>query len=387
LSVAAAAGNDGLTTGGDNVLELRGVSKEFGAVQAVRDLSLEVRRGELLSVLGPSGCGKTTTLRMIVGLERVSAGEIQYGGQIVDAAGERQFVPPHQRNMGMVFQSYAIWPHMTVGENVGYPLKVRRTPQAETRDRVARALEQVDMAGYEQRPATMLSGGQQQRVAVARSLVMEPDILLLDEPFSNVDAKLRDQMRTELRVLQRRLGITVLFVTHDQVEALSISDRIAVMSNGTLEQVGTPIDLYRHPATTVVRDFVGRMITIECVVDGATGGSGQALPLRLNDADGPLVQAVSADASALAAGSTCVLAVRPEAIAIEPRDGAADARGPDTFYGIIAALLFVGDRFEARIEMPWGQEVMVYVPAEDRWREGQTVSLRMDPHSIQVWPA
>src|SRR5437763_312066 len=235
------------SAGTEVVLRLVGVSKFFGAVKAVDRVSLDVTEGEILTLLGPSGCGKTTTLRMAIGLERCSEGEILYQGRVVDSA--RVHVPTHKRNMGMVFQSYAIWPHMTVFENVAYPLRVRGVKGSKVREEVQRVLELVDLPGLGERPATMLSGGQQQRVALARSLVFEPRILLLDEPFSNLDAKLREQMRAELRVLQRRLGITVLFVTHDQVEALSLSDRIAVMNAGHVEQIGTPTELYLDPRT------------------------------------------------------------------------------------------------------------------------------------------
>ena len=370
---------------GDIVLQLNNVSKHFGSVHAVEDATLEVRRGEVLTLLGPSGCGKTTTLRMVVGLERVTSGEIVYGGRVVDSATSRSFVPPHKRNMGMVFQSYAIWPHMTVAENVAYPLKVRRVKRAEIRDRVARVLEQVGLAGYEQRPSTLLSGGQQQRVAVARSLVFEPNILLLDEPFSNLDAKLRDSMRGDLRVLQRRLGITVMFVTHDQIEALSISDRIVVMDHGHIEQVGSPMDLYRHPQTAVVRDFLGRMVILDGTVED-TSPAGVAT-LRVQGHDGPIVRAQAEQTHDLRKGAACVLAVRPEGIEVEPREDSEDGDETNVINGIIASLLFIGDRFEARVELPWEQVVFLYLPPDDRWREGQTVRLRLAPEHVQVWPA
>ncbi len=220
--------------------------------------SLDVRRGEVFTLLGPSGCGKTTTLRLVAGLERPDGGEITLRGRVVASAPRRVFVAPNRRNLGMVFQSYAIWPHMTVFENVAYPLTLRGLGRGgDPRSRVARVLDLVGLAGMEARSATLLSGGQMQRLALCRALVYEPDLLLLDEPFSNLDAKLREQMRLELRVLQRRLGITVLFVTHDQIEALSLSDRIAVMRQGRVEQVGPPRSLYEQPASAFVRDFLG----------------------------------------------------------------------------------------------------------------------------------
>src|SRR5262245_52034365 len=205
----------------ETVLRLAGVSKLYGSVRAVDGASLTVRRGEVFTLLGPSGCGKTTTLRLVAGLEHPDGGEITLRGRLVASAPRRLFVPPHKRNLGMVFQSYAIWPHMTVFDNVAYPLELRRTRRGVIREKVARVLGLVGLEGLESRSATLLSGGQMQRLALCRALVYEPDLLLLDEPFSNLDAKLREQMRVEVKLLQRRLGITVLFVTHDQVEALS----------------------------------------------------------------------------------------------------------------------------------------------------------------------
>src|SRR5581483_10188080 len=199
---------------------------------AVEDLSLEVQQGEIFTLLGPSGCGKTTTLRIVAGLETPDEAAIFFKDRPIVITSKRLFVPPNKRNVGMVFQSYAIWPHMTVEENVAYPLKLRRVPRQEMRERVQKALELVGLSGLEKRPAPLLSGGQQQRVALARALVYEPSVLLLDEPFSNLDSKLREQMRVELKLLQRRVGVTVVLVTHDQLEALSLSDRMVVMNQG-----------------------------------------------------------------------------------------------------------------------------------------------------------
>ena len=224
--------------------------------------TLEVRRGEVFTLLGPSGCGKTTTLRLVAGLERPDAGEITLRGRIVASVPRRVFLAPNLRNLGMVFQSYAIWPHMTVFENIAYPLTLRGVKRGVIRDKVERVLGLVGLEGLEARAATLLSGGQMQRLALCRALVYEPDLLLLDEPFSNLDAKLREQMRIELKLLQRRLGITVLFVTHDQIEALSLSDRIAVMQRGRVEQVGPPRSLYEHPASAFVRDFLGQTVIL-----------------------------------------------------------------------------------------------------------------------------
>ena len=363
------------------VLELRNVWKRFGAVEAVKDASIEVRQGEVLTLLGPSGCGKTTTLRMAIGLERVSSGEILYDGIVVDSGNSRNFVPPNKRNMGMVFQSYAIWPHMTVAENVAYPLNVRRVGRSETRERVAKVLDQVGLTGMGDRQSTMLSGGQQQRVAVARSLVFEPNLLLLDEPFSNLDAKLREQMRVELKELQRRLGITVLFVTHDQIEALSLSDRIVVMDHGNVEQVGTPTDLYRNPETPAVRDFLGRTVMFTGTV--VSGGNFETVPVQLEEPGGPIIRARTTAGSVLRPGEKCSVAVRPEAVdVIRVADGLYDSA---QLVGSIAAILFVGERYEARVRLPWGQDVQIYLPASEDWEEGQDISLHFDALQAQAW--
>ena len=239
----------------DVVLRLDRVSRVFGTTKAVDEVSLEVNAGEVFTLLGPSGCGKTTTLRLIAGLERPDSGDIWLRDRRVASVSNRIFVPPHQRQMGMVFQSYAIWPHMNVAQNVGYPLRVRKVGRNEIKERVARTLALVGLEGLEERPAPLLSGGQQQRVALARALIYEPEVLLLDEPFSNLDTKLREQMRVEVKQLQQRIGVTVLFVTHDQTEALSLSDRIAVMELGHVIQVGAPKALYEAPAAPFVRDF------------------------------------------------------------------------------------------------------------------------------------
>lgn len=242
------------------MVSVRNLTKVFGGrrqVVAVEDASFEVRDGEFVTLLGPSGCGKTTTLRCIAGLERPTGGTISIGGCVVASASDGIFVPPEKRGLGMVFQSYAVWPHMTVFENVIFPLEAKRVPRAQASERVARALETVDLIGLEQRYPTQLSGGQQQRVALARAIIGEPRALLFDEPLSNLDAKLRERMRLELMDLQRRIGCTAIYVTHDQAEAMVMSDRIIVMNAGKIQQVGSPRDVYEEPANEFVADFIG----------------------------------------------------------------------------------------------------------------------------------
>ena len=245
-------------------LSLRGLRKVYTDFVAVENLHLDVPRGELIALLGPSGCGKTTTLRMIAGLTSATSGHVVVGGREITSA------PPYSRDMGVVFQSYALFPHMTVAKNIAFGLQMRNVPRAETERRVAEAIGLVRLTGMEDRRPRELSGGQQQRVALARALVIRPSILLFDEPLSNLDAKLRDEMRTEIRDIQQRLGITAVFVTHDQSEALTMCDKVAVLNAGRLEQFGTPIELYEHPANPFVASFVGRVNRVAGRASGTT---------------------------------------------------------------------------------------------------------------------
>lgn len=280
-------------------LKLTSVSRKYGGFDALKDLDLTVRDGEFVSLLGPSGCGKSTTLALIAGLDNPTAGQIEIDGKIVADASSRRFVPAEQRNLGLVLQSYALWPHMTVAQNVGLPLEIRNVPKAERKARTQEYLGLVEMGGFEDRYPHELSGGQQQRVALARTLVYEPILLLLDEPLSNVDAKLRERARMWLKALQRRLKVTTIFVTHDQSEALALSDRIAVMSEGRLVQAGTPLEIYRNPKAPFVADFVGSANFMK----GRVGASGKIIlhggaPIR-----------ASTD---LPSGAEVVVALRPE---------------------------------------------------------------------------
>jgi iron(III) transport system ATP-binding protein len=244
------------------------VYKRFGKVTAVGDFNLQVADGEFVSLLGPSGCGKTTTLRMVAGFERTTEGKITIGEKVVNNHEDGTFVPPEKRDIGMVFQSYAVWPHMTVFQNVEYPLKIKKVDKAERAKKVQKILDMVHLGEYGERYPNQLSGGQQQRVALARALVANPSLLLLDEPLSNLDAKLRESMRFEISALQKRLGITVIYVTHDQSEAMTMSDRIVVMSAGVVQQIGKPYDIYTKPANKMVADFIGLVNFLPGVVKG-----------------------------------------------------------------------------------------------------------------------
>jgi iron(III) transport system ATP-binding protein len=287
----------------------------------------------------------------------------------------------------MVFQSYAVWPHMTVFENVAYPLRLRGLAKAAVRDRVARVLDLVGLGGLEARPGTLLSGGQMQRLALCRALVYEPDLLLLDEPFSNLDAKLREQMRMEVKLLQRRLGITVLFVTHDQVEALSLSDRIAVMHGGRVEQVGSPRALYERPASAFVRDFLGQTVILSGrVAAPASDQAAGCVTVAMNGAlSGCLLTGRNASPAALAPGAAATIAIRPEDIRVGPDDAA--AREAHHLLGTIDALSFVGDRYEARVSLGGEDGIVLLLTRAREWREGDRVRLGFPPELVSVWPA
>ena len=296
------------------MLEIQNLSKSFavrgrGAVTAIDDVSFNVAPGEFFTLLGPSGCGKTTTLRCVAGLERPHDGKIHLRGRTVFDARKRLFVVPNQRNIGMVFQSYAIWPHLTVFNNVAFPLKASGQRNFKIlRAKVERALDLVGLGGFEDRPATQLSGGQQQRVALARALVKEPDLLLLDEPLSNLDTKLRERMRSELKRLQRELGITTLYVTHDQMESILLSDRIAVMNGGRILQLGRPGEIYDRPNSQFVADFMGATN----LLSGTLRSDVHAAAMEIVETEiGPILCSFSEQT---ACGSRVVISVRPENI-------------------------------------------------------------------------
>jgi ABC-type Fe3+/spermidine/putrescine transport system ATPase subunit len=359
-------------------LGLAHISKLFGSFRAVDDLSLDIVEGEVYALLGPSGCGKSTTLRQIAGLDSPDSGTITLRGNVLFSATDDIFVPPQRRNMGMVFQSYAIWPHLTVGETVAYPLRLRRVAAAEVERAVHDILVQVGLDGFADRPSTTLSGGQQQRVALARALVYRPDVLLLDEPFSNLDVKLREQMRVELKQLQRQVGVTVILVTHDQSEALSLADRVAVMNAGRIEQVGDPVELYENPVNPFVRDFIGLSTCFDVTVSAQRGGETE---VRFDGGGTPFVSGTFRGVTPVP-GSRLVAAIRPENIDVVR---GSEATGANRLAGTVETLLFIGDRFECHVRAG-GLSFLVYVPRSERLREGDSVTLHVPKDALTLWP-
>jgi ABC-type Fe3+/spermidine/putrescine transport system ATPase subunit len=366
-------------------IRLENLSKTYpgNAQRAVDSLSIDIADGEVFTLLGPSGCGKSTTLRLVAGLEEPDEGTITFAGKTIVSVADGISLPPDKRNLGMVFQSYAIWPHMTVEENVGFPLKARKFPLHGIKDRVAEVLDLVGMAGMEKRPGPLLSGGQQQRVALARALVTEPGILLLDEPFSNLDAKLREQMRIEVKLLQKRLNIAVLFVTHDQVEALSLSDRIALMSEGAVQQQGNPHLLYEEPANEFVRDFVGKTLLFRGRVETANPAGPMAI--RVDGAPDCVVFGRSYDPAGIGTGTGVFIGVRPEDVEIEPATGA--AAPPGTIGGTVSAALFIGERIEYQVEVDEQRVIIIYGDRHVPLAEGARIWLRLRPDGHTAWPS
>ena len=317
------------------------VFKRFGSVTAVNDFNLVVKDGEFVSILGPSGCGKTTTLRMIAGFERATEGEIYIGEQCVSSSIKGSFAPPEKRDIGMVFQSYAVWPHMTVAENVGYPLKIKKVDKAERERRVQEMLELVHLGEYGKRYPNQLSGGQQQRVALARALVAAPGLLLLDEPLSNLDAKLRESMRFEILEIQKKTGITVVYVTHDQGEAMAMSDRVVVMSMGVVQQIGAPHEIYTRPANKMVADFIGLVNFME------GEAKGDRVFLKGSNISFPNTSKVTGEAT---------IAVRPENITMSLDGGQIEGQLTHRFY--------LGDAVDYRVKVG-DHDVRVIVKGAD----------------------
>jgi iron(III) transport system ATP-binding protein len=357
------------------MVELGGLSKTFGAEVAVRDVSLAVAPGEFVTLLGPSGCGKTTTLRCIAGLERPDAGEIRIGGEVVVSASRGLYLNPENRNIGMVFQSYAVWPHMTVFDNVAYGLRVRRAPADVIGDRTMRALELVGLAHLAERYATKLSGGQRQRVALARAIVYEPKVVLFDEPLSNLDAKLREQMRVELVRLQKEVGITSIYVTHDQSEALVMSDRVVVMNKGIIEQVGDPYAIYTRPANAFVANFIGVANLMQGTLLGRSGEFNE-LEIPLGEGRPPLRVSAGGGEGA-AAGQQLTLSVRPEDLSIHLARPSAASVG-NLFEGEVIDTVYLGNFLDCRVRVG-RYELGIQLDHYENISPGQTVFVSFRP--------
>lgn len=351
-------------------LTLKGITRKFGEVTAVDDVSLEIARGELFFLLGPSGCGKTTLLRLIAGFYAPDAGSILFDDQDVTRT------PPHRRNTGMVFQNYALWPHMSVRENVAYGLVLRKVPPSEQRDRVSEALGMVRMDAYGERSPNQLSGGQQQRVALARALVIRPDVVLLDEPLSNLDARLRLEMRDEIRRIHDETGATMIYVTHDQKEALSMADRVAVMDMGAVVQSGSPRSIYARPASTFVADFIGETNFVAGRLTSAEA------PLSVETAVGVLHSTVE-PADGLSPGDEVVCSVRPEAIRISEAD---DAVGEEenVLDGIVRQTVYLGDHEQYSVRLVDGTPVKLVDHRPGRRRAGPGAPIRLKCDASQV---
>jgi iron(III) transport system ATP-binding protein len=332
-------------------IQLQDIVKKFGALEAVSHVSLEIRDGELFTLLGPSGCGKTTILRLIGGFYRLDHGDIRFDGKSVIP------IPPYGRNIGMVFQNYALWPHMTIVDNITYGLKLKKIPGPEISEKVSRVLKLVNLGGLEKRYPGQLSGGQQQRVALARALVLNPDVLLLDEPLSNLDAKIRIQVRAEIRKLQKDLAITTIYVTHDQEEALTLSDRIAVVDRGKLQQLGTPRDLYERPENPFVADFIGinNLIAGKVLKIESVGRS-----MQVETQVGPLLCFCY---KPFKPGDRCLISVRPETATISPSN--TPLEGWNGISGNVSFMYYVGNAIRYDVEI--GDGALFRVDIQNPW--------------------
>ena len=347
-------------------IAIRGLRKAYGQTVAIDSLDLDVEPGEVIALLGPSGCGKTTTLQLLAGFLRPDAGEIAVGGRVLSSPAG--VVPPERRNMSLIFQSYAVWPHKTVAENVSFGLQVRRVPRAEIAERIALVLSTVRLERMSDRYPAELSGGQQQRVALARALVVEPEILLLDEPLSNLDANLRDEMRFEIRRLHDQTGITMVYVTHDQAEAMVTADRIAVMNGGRVEQVGSPHDVYERPSTEFVAAFIGRTNTL----DGTVVGPGVV------EAGGKRLRGT--DEAGFPVGTPVTVCVRPHHVLLaRPVNG-----GFNELSGRVARSVYLGEARDYLVELDEGATVRVSAPPEPDVGVGASVTLYLPVEHCRV---
>ncbi len=355
-------------------VSITGLTKFYGGVRAVDGVAFEIDRGQLVTLLGPSGCGKTTTLNMIAGFENPDGGEIRIGDTVISSSAKRILLPPHMRNLGMVFQSYALWPHMTVAQNVGYGMRMRGYPRATIRQQVEEALRLVRLAKFADRYPGQLSGGQQQRVAFARAIAYRPDVLLLDEPLSNLDATLREEMRTEIKELQGKVGLTTIFVTHDQIEAMSMSDKIVVMNQGRIEQIGSPSEVYDRPANAFVASFVGVANLLTGEVAQATASDGTTV-VRVGESvlSCPLGQANAGDA--------VVLSVRPESLTISgerPQEPSGNVL-PST----VEKVIYMGGSREIWIRIG-EQQLRIQGYRLPQVAPGQLIYCRIPPEAIRL---
>jgi iron(III) transport system ATP-binding protein len=361
------------------MIKVSALTKSYSkdSVKAVNGIDFEVPTGTILTLLGPSGCGKTTTLRCVAGLERADEGEIDLFGDTVFSAAQNIAVHPSKRQVGMIFQSYAIWPHMTVFQNVAYPLKGKKMGRDEMRRRAMEAISLVNLEGMEDRPAPKLSGGQQQRVALARAIAGDPKIFLLDEPLSNLDAKLREEMRGQIRTLQRKLGITSLYVTHDQIEALSISDQIAIMDCGEILELGTPRDIYLHPKSQFAAQFIG----LTNIIPAKWMGRENEDQARLK---APFAQLICDRASELSseAGSRAIVLIRPENVELSPQP---HPSGTNVWKGHVTSSNFLGEYIDCTIlcgETEIRARVNPFLAAED----GTELYLHVPPERCSLIP-
>jgi putative spermidine/putrescine transport system ATP-binding protein len=349
-------------------VEFIDIEKHYGPVQAVRRLNLSISRGEFLTFLGPSGSGKTTTLNMLAGFERPTRGVITLDGNSVDR------LPPYERNIGMVFQNYALFPHMTVEQNVAFPLTVRKTPKTDIATRVRRALEMVRLEKFAERKPAQMSGGQQQRVALARALVFEPSLVLMDEPLGALDKKLREHMQIELKQIHEALGVTIVYVTHDQSEALTMSDRVVIFENGGIAQVGAPDGLYNEPATAFVANFIGENNILQGVVDRLDGDR-----CLVTLASG--IKVAGRRIGDIAVSAAVQLAVRPERIVVATSDASSANRIPATVDGRI----YMGDHQRLLARLANGQTLTVKIAAQEALANGDAIHLCWDADDCRVF--
>lgn len=362
-------------------IQIENVQKAFGQTIAVDQLNLRIKDGEFFTFLGPSGCGKTTTLRMIAGFYYPTKGVVRFGDK------DMTRIPPEQRNTGMVFQNYALFPHMTVFENAAFGLRVRKLPSSEVKKRVNDVLEKVRLAKYAGRQVSQLSGGQQQRVALARALVIEPEILLLDEPLSNLDAKLRDEMRVEILRLQRDYGITTIYVTHDQAEALSMSDRIAVFNNGVCHQVGTPSEIYNEPANDFVAGFIGEINLLPAEIEAV-----DEKQIHVKIPGGTVLDQISilntpghVEGKAAKGAGPFTVSIRPEAVHLHPEG----KTGVHCFPGIISDVAFFGSTISLGVQVD-GRRIQVNLLNNYRsgsLKEGEAVTVEFPSEHLRLIPA